>query len=146
MNSVRWRKIQWLVLIAGILGFALALVLFALRQNISLFYTPSDIAKNQPAASSLIRVGGMVKPGSVKRARDSLQVWFTITDFKQDLRVSYDKILPDLFREGQGVVVNGHMLADAKVFIAEEVLAKHDENYMPPELKDISKAQGKKTL
>lgn len=145
MNSVRWRKMQWLLMIAGVLGLALALVLFALRQNISLFYTPSDIAEKQPTAQSLIRVGGMVKPGSLKRDPHSLRVWFTITDFKHDLRVYYDKILPDLFREGQGVVVNGHMQANGKQFIAEEVLAKHDENYMPPELKGLATSQGKNT-
>lgn len=143
MNSVRWQKMRWLMLVALILGLALALVLYALRQNISLFYTPSDVAKKRPTAQQLIRVGGMVKPHSLRREPRSLKIWFSITDFNQDLRVYFDKILPDLFREGQGVVVNGHMSEDGKIFVAEEVLAKHDEKYMPPELKNIPKKQEK---
>lgn len=143
MNSVRRRKIQWLLLIAGVLGLALALILFALRQNISLFYTPSDVQQKKPSPNTPIRVGGMVKMGSVKHQPHSLRVWFTITDFKQDLDIYYDKILPDLFREGQGVVVSGYLQDDGKQFVAEEVLAKHDEKYMPPELKGLQAMQGK---
>lgn len=135
MNSVRKRKIIFLLFIAVILVLVTSLVLYALRQNISLFYTPTQIVHGEAATKHTIRLGGMVVKGSIVRAADDLTVQFKLTDFKQTVTVSYRGILPDLFREGQGIVALGE-LTDNQHFKATEVLAKHDANYMPPEVKD----------
>lgn len=124
------------------LGLTFALVLYALRANIDLFYTPGEIlyGKEQtqaiPEVGQRLRCGGMVMPGSVKRDPDSLKVTFSMYDARGVVDVSFDGILPDLFREGQGVVVQG-ILENGNHIAAKEVLAKHDENYTPPE---VSKA------
>lgn len=114
------------------LAFAsvVGLVLYALRQNINLFYTPAQLFAAERMPIHRIRIGGMVQAHSVKRGSD-LNVSFTITDFKKELQVQYSGVLPDLFKEGQGVVALGTMNTD-QIFIAEQILAKHDENYMPP--------------
>jgi cytochrome c-type biogenesis protein CcmE len=104
-----------------------------LSQNINLFFSPSDMAQGKAPAHQRIRAGGMVREGSLVRASDSLTVRFVITDFVEDVKVNYTGILPDLFREGQGIVAQGK-LNDEGVFLADEVLAKHDEKYMPPEV------------
>jgi|TARA_B110000503_G_scaffold28875_1_gene46221 cytochrome c-type biogenesis protein CcmE len=125
-----------LLLILGLLcgvGVIVGLVLYALSQNINLFFSPSDMAQGKAPAHQRIRAGGMVREGSLVRASDSLAVRFVITDFVEDVKVNYTGILPDLFREGQGIVAQGK-LNDEGVFLADEVLAKHDENYMPPEV------------
>lgn len=120
------------------LGLATALVLYALRQNISLFYSPSQVATGKAPINHAIRVGGMVVPGSILRHSNDLMVRFKITDYQHTLDVVYRGILPDLFREGQGVVAHGYLL-DNTHFKASEVLAKHDEKYMPPEVTSIMK-------
>lgn len=120
---------------------AVSLVLFALNQNISLFFSPTQIAGGEAPANTRIRAGGMVVEGSVKRAPDSLKVEFVLTDFAQNVTVVYEGILPDLFREGQGIVAQG-ALDDQGVFKAVEVLAKHDEKYMPPEVTDALNKAG----
>jgi len=125
-----------LLLIIGLLfgaGIIVALVLYALSQNINLFFSPSDMAQGKAPLEQRIRAGGMVREGSLVRAKNSLKVTFVITDFVKNVNVSYEGILPDLFREGQGIVAQGK-LNNAGVFVADEVLAKHDENYMPPEV------------
>ena len=125
-----------LLLILGLLlgvGVIVGLVLYALSQNINLFFSPSDMVQGKAPAHQRIRAGGMVREGSLVRAPDSLKVRFIITDFVEDVEVDYTGILPDLFREGQGIVAQGK-LNDDGVFLADEVLAKHDENYMPPEV------------
>ena len=125
-----------LLLIVGLLcgvGVIVGLVLYALSQNINLFFSPSDMAQGKAPAHQRIRAGGMVREGSLVRASDSLTVRFVITDFVEDVKVNYTGILPDLFREGQGIVAQGK-LNDEGVFLADEVLAKHDEKYMPPEV------------
>lgn len=134
MNSARKRKI--LILLSALMVIALAsgLVLYALRQNISLFYTPTQIAEGQAPVQHAIRMGGMVEKGSFKRAKEGLAVEFKITDYTQSITVTHTGILPDLFREEQGVVVEGQLL-DSQHFHATRVLAKHDANYMPPEVK-----------
>jgi cytochrome c-type biogenesis protein CcmE len=125
-----------LLLIIGLLfgaGIIVALVLYALSQNINLFFSPSDMAQGKAPLEQRIRAGGMVREGSLVRAKNSLKVTFVITDFVENVNVSYEGILPDLFREGQGIMAQGK-LNSAGVFVADEVLAKHDENYMPPEV------------
>lgn len=133
------RKRLWIVLgiLAGV-GIAIGLTLQALRENVSLFYDPSQIAAGEAPTNRPFRIGGMVTKGSVVREPGSLEVRFTVTDFAHSTAVSYTGVLPDLFREGQGVVARGRM-AENGTFLAEEVLAKHDENYMPPEVKDSLK-------
>ena len=119
-------------MVAG-LAVAISLSLYALRNNIDLFFTPTQVAAGEVNEGQRIRVGGMVKPGSVERAQDSLAVRFIATDYNYDLQVEYDGILPDLFREEQGVVAEG--MVSGGVFRASRVLAKHDENYMSVEVK-----------
>ena len=114
------------------IGIAAALVLNALDSNIALYVTPSEVAAGKAPQGKAFRIGGMVKEGSV--ARDNLTVNFVITDTAKDIPVAYTGILPDLFKEGKGAVVQGRLGPDGK-FTATEVLAKHDENYMPPEAK-----------
>jgi cytochrome c-type biogenesis protein CcmE len=133
MHPKRKKKlIIILALLTGV-GLIVGLVLYALSQNINLFFSPSDIVAGKAPLEQRIRAGGMVREGSVVRAQDSLQVEFVMTDYAQDVKVAFDGILPDLFREGQGIVAQGKLQANG-VFVADEVLAKHDENYMPPEV------------
>ena len=136
------RKQKRLALIAGlalVLALATTLVLTALRDQIVFFYSPSDIATRQVVPGQAIRLGGLVKDGSWVRNGDSNV--FVVTDGKSDLTANYTGILPDLFREGQGVVAEGSMTPDGK-FVATNVLAKHDENYIPKEVVEALKASG----
>ena len=114
------------------IGIAAVLILNALNSNIALYVTPSEVAAGKSPAGQVFRIGGMVKDGSVKR--DGLTVHFVITDMAKDIPVAYTGILPDLFKEGKGAVIQGRLNSDGQ-FVASEVLAKHDENYMPPEAK-----------
>lgn len=134
MNLQRQRKLSLILFLVVILGIAVALVLYALRQNISLFYTPTEMAEGRAPLQRRIRVGGMVVPGSIQREAKGLAVHFKITDYAHTIDVFYRGILPDLFREGQGIVAQG-MSLDKTRFNAMTVLAKHDEKYMPPEVK-----------
>ncbi len=125
-------------------GAAAALALTALKSNISYFFSPSQVMAKESPADHVFRLGGLVSNGSLKRAGDGLTVTFDVTDMAQTVRVSYTGILPDLFKEGQGAVTKGRLGPDG-VFYADEVLAKHDEEYMPPEVADTLKtghAQG----
>jgi cytochrome c-type biogenesis protein CcmE len=119
-------------------GIATAFALKAFNQNLLYYYSPTQVEAGEAPAARSIRVGGLVQNGSVQREPGSLEVRFTLTDFAHTLGVSYTGVLPDLFREGQGVIARGKMGGDG-TFVAEEVLAKHDENYMPPEVKDSLK-------
>jgi cytochrome c-type biogenesis protein CcmE len=114
------------------LGVAAALVLSAFQSNLVFFFTPSQVAANEAPQGRTFRIGGLVTPGSVKRQPDGVTVQFVVTDTAKNIPVVYRGILPDLFREGKGVVAQGKLDADG-VFRASEVLAKHDENYMPPD-------------
>jgi cytochrome c-type biogenesis protein CcmE len=114
------------------IGLAAVLILNALNSNIALYVTPSEVAAGNAPKDQAFRIGGMVKDGSVKR--DGLTVNFVITDMAKDIPVAYTGILPDLFKEGKGAVIQGRLDSNGK-FVASEVLAKHDENYMPPEAK-----------
>ena len=139
------RKQKRLAVIVGglaILGLAAGLVLFALRDTIVFFYTPSEITEKNVQPGTRLRLGGMVEQGSVSRAGGTT-ITFVVTDTIKTLNVSYTGQLPDLFREGQGVVAEGVLNASG-VFLADTVLAKHDENYMPRELADSLKAKGVK--
>jgi len=136
------RKQRRLLLIGsalGVLGVAAGLVLFALRDSIVFFNSPTDVVEKRVLPGTRIRLGGLVKPGSV--ARDNLSVRFEVTDGNKAIPVTYTGMLPDLFREGQGVVTEG-ALDGAGVFKADTVLAKHDETYMPREVADALKKQG----
>ncbi|MCA0404425.1 MAG: cytochrome c maturation protein CcmE [Proteobacteria bacterium] len=134
MNPVRKRKLFFFLFALVVLAVVSALILYALRQNINLFYSPSQVKTAEISPKTRIRVGGMVEKNSVSRDKESLFVTFKLTDYKNTIEVSYKGILPDLFREEQGIVALGH-LKDKQHFVADEVLAKHDENYMPPEVK-----------
>lgn len=127
------------------LGIAVALVLMAFQKNLVFFFTPSQVAANEAPQGRTFRIGGMVVPGSLKRT--GVEVQFVVTDTAKNLPVVYKGALPDLFREGKGVVAQGQLGPDG-VFRAREVLAKHDENYMPPEAKEaVEKArQASKTF
>ena len=120
------------------LGVAAAFVLAAFQENLVFFFTPSQVAANEAPQGRAFRIGGMVTPGSVKRQADGVTVLFVVTDTAKEVPVIYRGLLPDLFREGKGVVTQGRLGADG-VFQASEVLAKHDENYMPPAAADAIK-------
>ena len=138
MNPKRKRRL--IIILSILLGSAavIGLVLYALQQNINLYYAPTQIAAGEAPVGQRIRVGGMVVEDSVKRSQDSLHVQFTLTDYEQTVTVDFTGILPDLFREGQGIIAQGK-LDSQSVFQVDEVLAKHDENYMPPEIADSLK-------
>lgn len=131
------QRLYFILFVLGCLGFAVGLSLYALRDNISFFYSPKEIAAyrlaNDPriATGKTFRLGGLVKAGTVEKIEETVR--FTVTDGAADVDVQYRGIVPDLFREGQGVVAMGR-LNDAGLFVADELLAKHDENYMPPEV------------
>lgn len=136
------RRRLWLLLGSlSVLGVAAALVLTALDDSLVFFYSPTQVAEKKPGPERRFRLGGLVEMGSVKRSADSQEVRFRITDLKGTIDVTYRGLLPDLFREGQGVVANGRLGADG-VFRASEILARHDETYMPPEVADALKRAG----
>jgi cytochrome c-type biogenesis protein CcmE len=131
----------WIVAGVAGLGVATALVLNAFQSNLVFFFTPTQVASNEAPRDRAFRVGGLVEAGSVVRDKDALTVRFRVTDTAKTIPVVYTGILPDLFREGKGVVAQGKLAADG-TFKASEVLAKHDENYMPPEAADALKKAG----
>lgn len=134
------RRLTFLGSAMAVLIVAVALVLTALQDTLMFFYSPSDLDQTGPQVNEAFRLGGLVKEGSVEQMQDGV-VAFTITDLAATVPVRYKGILPDLFREGQGVVTQGR-LNDQGVFVADEVLAKHDENYMPAEVADALKESG----
>lgn len=145
MHPQRKQKLFIILFMLGGIALAVTLMLVALKENINLFYTPQQIAAGEAPVNRTIRAGGMVVEGSVSRAEDGLTVRFEVTDGKDIVAIEYEGILPDLFREGQGIVALGQ-LNEKRVFIASEVLAKHDENYMPPEVADaLEKVHNKGT-
>jgi cytochrome c-type biogenesis protein CcmE len=135
INKKHRQRLALIVLLIFGVGIAVMLVLRALSSNINLFYTPLELSQVQLPEKTLVRVGGMVVKHSVIRG-EHLKIAFKITDFEKELWIDYQGILPDLFREGQGVVIQGYLSADNR-FHAKQILAKHDEKYMPPELKNI---------
>lgn len=141
MNPQRKKRLLLIVALVVGVAIALGLALSALQQNINLFYTPTQIASGEAPLDTRIRAGGMVEKGSVQRSGDSLDVRFVVTDFNKSVPITYRGILPDLFREGQGIVALGKLNAAGEV-VADEVLAKHDEKYMPPEVTKALKESG----
>ena len=133
MNPLRKQRMYALIAIVGGSILAVFLAVSALSKNLNLFYSPTDLLNNDLSPDTLIRAGGMVREGSIKRSNNSLNIQFVVTDFKNDLTINYSGILPDLFSEKAGVVVQGYLEREG-YFRAIEVLAKHDENYMPPEV------------
>ncbi|MDP2243884.1 cytochrome c maturation protein CcmE [Pseudomonas sp.] len=133
MNPVRKKRLLIIMAILTGVAIAVSLALSALQQNINLFYSPTQIANGEAPQDTRIRAGGLVEEGSVKRSSDTLDTDFVVTDGAANVTIRYSGILPDLFREGQGIVAMGKVNADG-VLIADQVLAKHDENYMPPEV------------
>ena len=136
----RQRLFVVLFIVAGA-SVAAGLAFWALRNNMNFFYAPAQIAQGEAPAGRTIRIGGLVVPGSVRRSASGLDVEFVVTDNRASVPVSFSGILPDLFSEGQGVVALGK-LDDSRRFHADEVLAKHDETYMPPEVHEALKAGG----
>jgi cytochrome c-type biogenesis protein CcmE len=136
--TVRGRRMLLVGLLLLGVGTAVALVLAALNENMSLFFSPSQVSAGEAPQGHPFRLGGLIVEGSVIRSSQDLGVRFAITDGASAVPVSYTGILPDLFREGQGIVARGRLQQDG-TFLAEEVLAKHDENYMPPEVHEALK-------
>ena len=129
----RRRRMLFVAVIVAAAGGAAAFALSAFKDNVLYYFTPTQLATQEVPHNRALRIGGMVSEGSVQREAGSLEVKFIITDFARDVPVRYTGVLPDLFREGQGVIVRGRMNTDGS-FSAQEVLAKHDEKYMPPEI------------
>lgn len=130
MNYIHKQRLVFIIVLVCAIAAAVGLALYALQQNINLFYTPTQIVNGFAPTQHEFRLGGMVEKGSVQRGRDHLQVSFAVRDNKNKVMVHYTGVLPDLFREGQAVVVEGKLNAEG-VLIASQVLAKHDERYMP---------------
>jgi cytochrome c-type biogenesis protein CcmE len=129
----RQRRVTLVVGILAGVSVAGALALTAFRDNVMFFFDPTQVAAGEAPIDKRFRLGGMVRPGSVDREQGSLEMSFVVTDFQQDVPVRYSGVVPDLFRENQGVVAHGRLGSDG-IFVADEILAKHDENYMPPEV------------
>ncbi|KZY61249.1 cytochrome c biogenesis protein CcmE [Oleiphilus sp. HI0071] len=141
MNQKRKQRLMIVAFLTIGFSIVVGLAMYALSENINLFYNPTQIADGEAPVGAKIRAGGMVKEGSVGRDEGSLAVKFVLTDFSSEVDVEYTGILPDLFREGQGIVALGR-INENRVLIAEEVLAKHDENYMPPEVAEALEKSG----
>jgi cytochrome c-type biogenesis protein CcmE len=135
MRPIRKRRLQLVALLVAGVSIATVFVALALHENINLFYSPAQIAAGEAPLDREIMAGGLVVPGSVERHEDSLYVEFLVTDNAAEARISYEGILPDLFDEGQGIVAVGRM-NESGIVEADQVLAKHDENYMPPAVMD----------
>ncbi len=142
MHPIRKKRLTIVLFLVAGIAIAVGLTTYALRQNINLFYDPTEIAAGNAPVDVRIRAGGMVEEGSVARDTDSLKVNFRVTDYAASVPVQYEGILPDLFAEGQGVVAMGR-LNEHGVFVADQVLAKHDENYMPPEVAEALERSSK---
>ncbi|MEM9103967.1 MAG: cytochrome c maturation protein CcmE [Pseudomonadota bacterium] len=141
MTPKRKQRLIFVFVLIGGFGAAISLALFAFQQNILYFYSPSQLAEANIATDQVFRLGGLVVEGSVERQSDGMTTVFDLTDMAGDVTVTYTGLLPDLFREGQGIVARGKINNDG-IFVAQEVLAKHDENYMPPEVAEALKASG----
>ncbi|MEH6472253.1 MAG: cytochrome c maturation protein CcmE [Halopseudomonas sp.] len=142
MTPKRKKRMAFVIAVVAGVSIAVGLSLYGLNQNINLFFSPTQIANGEAPVGQRIRAGGMVVDGSVNRDQQTLKVRFGLTDYESKVTVEFTGILPDLFREGQGIVAQGAMNAEG-VFEASEVLAKHDETYMPPEVKYALDAAGK---
>lgn len=133
MNKLHKRRIQLIIFFSVSFTLAISLILWSLKENLNVFFTPVDLGARNLREREHLRLGGLVRVHSVKRDNEHLTVQFIVTDFKADIVVSYKGILPDLFREGKGVIVEGKFSPDG-LFLANQVLAKHDENYTPKKI------------
>ena len=140
MTPRKQRMVSIGLILSGV-SLAVALALQAFEENLLFFYSPTQVLAGEPPEGRKIRLGGLVEDGSVKRQEGSLKMTFMVTDMDQSIEVSYEGVLPDLFREGQGVVAHGFLVPDG-TFRADEVLAKHDENYMAPEVAEMLAEKG----
>lgn len=138
MKPARRQRLQLVIFIVSVASIGIGLAVYALRDNINLFYTPSQVVAGEAPEDTRIRVGGMVVADSLSRQEDSLDARFEVTDGAANIRIQYSGILPDLFSEGEAAVATGRWTSE-KVFQAEEVMAKHDEEYTPPEIADAMK-------
>ncbi len=141
MHPVRKQRLYLVLFVVVFSSAAIGLVLYAMRGNINLFFPPAEVAAGKAPIGQPVRIGGMVVDGSVQRSDDSLEVRFELTDYAAKVPVTYTGILPDLFDEGQGAVASGK-LNEQGMLVATEVLAKHDENYMPPEVAEALEKSG----
>jgi cytochrome c-type biogenesis protein CcmE len=139
MTPRRKRLVAVIAILIGV-GAATALAMLAFQDNLLYFYNPSQIMAGEAPQGRTFRIGGMVTQGSLQRTEGTLKIRFVVTDYKHSIPVNYEGLLPDLFREGQGVIAHGR-LTESGDFVADEVLAKHDENYMPPEVAESLKMQ-----
>lgn len=140
MTPRKQRMLTVALIVVGV-SLAVGLVLQAFQENLLFFYSPTQVLAGEPPEGRKFRLGGLVEEGSLERQSGEIKVSFTVTDLENSLPVSYEGVLPDLFREGQGVVAHGFLQPDGS-FTAEEVLAKHDENYMAPEVAELLAEQG----
>jgi len=134
MNPVRRNRLLWIAALVAAAGIAAAMITYAIQRNVTYLYTPSEVLRGETSAQARFRLGGMVAADSFQRAQGSLEAHFRVTDGDAEMPVVYTGILPDLFREKQAVIATGRMEGDH--FVAEQVLAKHDETYMPKEVAD----------
>lgn len=138
MKPARKKRLFFIIFLVAGITTAAGFALYAFNQNLMFYFSPSDVKQGKAPVNKLFRMGGMVVDGTFKKEKEGLKVFFDITDYDKTVSVVYTGILPDLFREGQGIISRGK-LNEQGVFIAEEVLAKHDENYMPPEVAESLK-------
>jgi len=144
VKPARKKRLFFIVFLVAGVTLAAGFAMYAFNQNLMFYFSPTDVKQGKAPVDKLFRMGGMVVEGTFKKEQKSLKVHFDLTDYEKTVSVEYEGILPDLFREGQGIISRGKLNADG-VFIAEEVLAKHDENYMPPEVAESLKKR-KNTL
>ena len=138
MKPARKKRLFFIVFLVAGVTLAAGFAMYAFNQNLMFYFSPTDVKQGKAPVDKLFRMGGMVVEGTFVKEQKSLKVNFDLTDYEKTVTVQYEGILPDLFREGQGIISRGKLNADG-VFIAEEVLAKHDENYMPPEVAESLK-------
>lgn len=138
MKPARKKRLFFIIFLISGVAIAASFAFYAFNQNIMFYFSPSDVKQGKAPVDKLFRMGGMVVDGSFKKHDKSLKVFFDLTDYDKTVSVEYTGLLPDLFREGQGIISRGKLNAEG-VFVAEEVLAKHDENYMPPEVAESLK-------
>ena len=138
MKPVRKKRLFFIIFLISGVAIAASFAFYAFNQNIMFYFSPSEVKQGKAPVNKLFRMGGMVVEGTFKKEKNTLKVFFDITDYEKTVTVEYSGLLPDLFREGQGIISRGKLNSEG-VFIAEEVLAKHDENYMPPEVAESLK-------
>ena len=143
MKPARKKRLFFIVFLVAGVTLAAAFAMYAFNQNLMFYFSPTDVKQGKAPVNKIFRMGGMVVEGTFKKEPKTLKVHFDLTDYEKTVSVEYEGILPDLFREGQGIISRGKLNTDG-VFIAEEVLAKHDENYMPPEVAESLKKKKEK--